>query len=95
MNVSRRAFLSRGSMGVALAGAAALVPAMGSLLKAPAETPIAPAPRSDHQPLVAHVRDASSGEISLMVGGEHVVVRDLDLASRLYGATAAPRLRGR
>ncbi len=36
MNVSRRAFLSRSSLGVALAAAAAVVPALSTVLKLPA-----------------------------------------------------------
>ena len=36
MNLSRRAFLSRSSLGVALAAAAAVVPALSTVLKLPA-----------------------------------------------------------
>jgi len=42
MNTSRRAFLSRGSLGLALAGAAALVPGLSAVLKLPAPSFAAP-----------------------------------------------------
>lgn len=86
MNVSRRAFISRGSLGLLLGGVAAAVPGLGAMLR------FAPAPSSasalslSSEPLVAHVRDMGSGEISLMVGTDKVVVRDLELAQQLYGA---------
>ena len=95
MTVSRRAFLSRGSLGVALAGAAAVVPGLSAVLKMPAPSFAVPAVPTTTEPLVAHVRDFASGEISLMVGTEHVVLRDANLAARLYGAALAPQPRGR
>ena len=81
--VSRRRFLTHGSIGVALAGALAAVPGLGAVLKAPATVP---AGASMAEPLIAHVRDLKSGEISLMVGTKHVIQRDADLAARLYDA---------
>jgi len=95
MNVSRRAFLSRGSLGVALAGAAAVLPGLSAVLKVPAPSFAVPAVPTTAEPLVAHVRDLASGEVSLMVGTEHVVLRDANLAARLYGAALAPQTRGR
>ena len=96
MNVSRRAFLSRGSLGVALAGAAAIVPGLGAVLKLPAPPLAAPAALPGiADPLVAHVRDVASGEVSLMVGTDHVVLRDANLVARLYGAARAPQSKER
>jgi hypothetical protein len=95
MNVSRRAFLSRGSLGVALAGAAAVVPGLSAVLKVPGPSLAAPALPVTVEPLVAHVRDLASGEVSLMVGTEHVVLRDANLAARLYGAALAPHRKER
>jgi len=95
MNVSRRAFLSRGSLGVALAGAAAVVPGLTAMLKLPAPAYEAPTLPITAEPLVAHVRDLASGEVSLMVGTDHVVLRDVNLAARLYGAVTAPRSKER
>jgi len=95
MNVSRRAFLSRGSLGVALAGAAAVVPGLSAVLRLPAPSVEAPTLPLTAEPLVAHVRDLASGEVSLMVGTDHVVLRDVNLAARLYGAITAPQSKGR
>ena len=89
MNLSRRAFLSRSSIGIALAGAAMAVPALGAVIKTSAAADKVSMPNGNVEPLVAHVRDLSSGEVSLMVGTEQVVVRDANLAARLYGAVFA------
>ena len=84
-DLSRRRFLGS-SFGVAMLSAVAFVPGLASVLKLPA-----PASRGLTQPglagpLVAHVRDLGSGEISLLVGTEHVIHRDRQLAARLYAA---------
>ena len=86
--VSRRRFLTHGSIGVALAGALAAVPGLGAVLKMRAAPPHA---GSMAEPLIAHVRDLKSGEISLMVGTKHVVQRDADLAARLYDVAQEER----
>jgi hypothetical protein len=81
--LSRRRFLSRGSLGVALAGALAAVPGLSAVFRMPAAvTPGAPT----GEPLIAHVRDVQSGEIALLVGTDKVIHRDADLAARLYNA---------
>ena len=38
------------------------------------------------QPLLAHVKDLSTGEISLFQGEREVVIRDPALARRLFSA---------
>jgi hypothetical protein len=83
--LSRRRFLTRGSIGVALASAAVLVPGLATVLRLPAP-PLASGAQSIAEPLVAHVRDLASGEISLLVGTDQVIHRDVDLAARLYAA---------
>ena len=95
MNLSRRTFLSRGSIGVVLGGAAAVVPGLSAALKIPSPSLSSSALPSAAEPLVAHVRDLASGEVSLMVGTDHVVVRDVNLAARLYGAALSPQSKGR
>ena len=89
MTLSRRSFLSRGSFGVAIAGAAALVPGLTAVLKLPAP-PMPGAAAASTAPLIAHVRDIASGEVSIMVGTDHVVLHDASLAARLYGAALRP-----
>jgi hypothetical protein len=89
-DLTRRRFLARGSVGVAaVAGAIAAVPGLAAALK-PADSSLAVAPGNTADPLLVHVRDFASGEISMLIGTEQVVVRDHDLAVRLYAA-AEPR----
>ncbi len=95
MAVSRRTFLGRGSLAVAAAGVLSTVPGLSGLLGA-AETE---APAADasvvgadagaanlSEPLVAHVRDLSTGEISLFNGTQEVIVRNPQLANQLARA---------
>lgn len=95
MPVTRRAFLGRGSLAVAAAGLLSSVPGLSALVGsagsdasvvdgAAAEADVGAASLSE--PLVAHVRDLSSGEISLYNGTREVLVRDPQLASRLLRA---------
>ena len=82
-DLSRRRFLSS-SVGVAMVGAVAAVPGLASVLKLQVPAGIPRARLAG--PLVAHVRDLNSGEISLLVGTNHVIHRDRELAARLYAA---------
>ncbi|HEY5025125.1 MAG TPA: twin-arginine translocation signal domain-containing protein [Acidimicrobiales bacterium] len=95
--VSRRTFLGRGSMAVAAAGVLSSVPGLSSLLTAgETEAPAADASVAGagadagaadlSEPLVAHVRDLSTGEISLFNGTREVIVRNPQLASQLARA---------
>ena len=93
--VSRRTFLGRGSLAVAAAGVLSTVPGLSGLITATetegpaADTSVAGADTeaaSLSEPLVAHVRDASTGEISLFNGAREIVVRDPQLAGRLVRA---------
>lgn len=89
---SRRTFLTKASLGVAAGVAATVASASGvatveSLLAAP------PAPAGGDageldvtavgEDVVAHVRNASTGEVSLMVGHHELVYQDRALVSRL------------
>lgn len=89
-DLTRRGFLTRGSIGVALAGTLALVPGLATARA------LGTAPGSDtrswnNEPLVAHVRNLASGEIALLVGTEQIIIRDRDLAVRLYAAARPSR----
>ena len=84
-DLSRRRFLGS-SFGVAVVGAIALVPGLASVLNLTAPAAAGLTQSRLAGPLVAHVRDLSSGEISLLVGTEHVIHRDRQLAARLYAA---------
>jgi hypothetical protein len=84
--LSRRKLLKTGSIGL-VAGVAALsgLDRLGAIpgLQLPASTPDLTAVGSD---VVAHVRDASTGDVSIMVGDREVVSRDPQLVGRLLAA---------
>ncbi|MBV9659908.1 MAG: hypothetical protein JO337_01995 [Acidimicrobiales bacterium] len=93
--MSRRAFLGRGALTAAAVGLAGSVPGLSGLVFAGA----ADAPELDNSvaqgsadlggmtgPLVAHVDDLGSGKITLFNGQSQVVVRDADLARRLFSS---------
>jgi hypothetical protein len=90
--LSRRTFLKRGSVAVALAGAASSLPGLGDMTDASqAATGSAPAELPEGanlaEPMIAHVRDLGRGEISLFVGEREVVVTDPNLATRIFHAS--------
>ena len=92
-DVSRRRLLRNGSLAVVGAGLVAAVPA-GLAPKAPvasaADRPPAsegaalPTGASLDGPLVAHVKDLSTGEIGVYLGTSEVTFRDPHLAAKLY-----------
>lgn len=79
--VTRRGFIKQTSTGLLSVGALTVVPgaAIGPHLFKPAAIPAS----SAEGPLVAHVSDAKSGEIALMVGTREIVVHDPELVARL------------
>ncbi len=90
--VSRRTFLRGTTLTAAAVGVAASVPGLSGLLAGAPST----APEVEHsltgaesdadglsEPLVAHVKDLATGEMSLYQGEREVVIRDVGLARRL------------
>jgi hypothetical protein len=93
--LSRRSFLGKSSLAIAVGGAATAVPGLGSLLQvgesdsgevggALSESEVA---ATDSSPLVAHVTDLQAGEIRLYQGERMVTYRDPGLAARLFRAS--------
>jgi hypothetical protein len=83
--LSRRTLLKKGSLGL-VAGVAALsgIDKVASISGLTADAqPDLSAVGSD---VVAHVRDASTGEVSVMVGTSEVVYHDPQLVGRLLAA---------
>jgi hypothetical protein len=93
--IGRRAFLRRGSVTVAAATVLSTVPGWSGLLN----TVSADAPEVDggatevdstagslSQPLLAHVKDLTTGEISIFQGEREFIVHDVGLAGRLAAA---------
>jgi hypothetical protein len=95
--LSRRSFLGRSSLALAAGGIATALPGLGSILEAaPAEAPeVESAAASEGElaaadldgPMIAHVKDLRTGEISLYQGEREVSFQDPGLAARLYRAS--------
>ena len=93
--LSRRGFLGKGSMTMAAAGlmASAPVGAITTLLGS-GEAPALEGETTDltelgsvvDGPVVAHIRDLATGEISVFTGEREVVIRDASVAARLLRA---------
>jgi hypothetical protein len=93
--LSRRTFLTRGSVVVAAGGAATAIPGLGSILQStPAQATEADGALTDAEvgvadqngPLVARVCDVRSGEIRIYQGESQVVFKNPALVARLYRA---------
>jgi len=85
--VTRRVFLRRASLGVAAVGVASTVPRFLRGGSAPVAVPARPLGRVTQEgPLVAHIRDANTGEIRLMIGSREVTYQNQALAHQLLEA---------
>src|SRR5436305_12730684 len=89
---SRRTFLRQNSMAFGVAGAVAAVPGLPAALESggaqATESAAAELPRGAElsEPLVAHVRDLTTGEIDLFFCERQVTHRDPHMAARLFKA---------
>ncbi len=96
-DVSRRTFLKGSSLTVAAAGLLSVVPGLPTLISEIApDSSGAEAAATDTseveagtlaEPLVLHVKDLQSGEMSLYVGEREIPYRDPALASRILRAS--------
>jgi hypothetical protein len=97
--VSRRLFLRNSGLAVAGAGVMSQIPLLSGLVGAGEADAPAAAGAADAvtagtdegaasltEPLVAHVRDLSTGEIGIFNGTREVIVKDPQLAARLFRA---------
>jgi hypothetical protein len=89
--LSRRMFLKRGSLAVAAAGALSAIPGLPALVsssevEAPSAGSVAGDAGALTEPLVAHVKDLQTGEMSLYVGEREVVYHDPRLAAVIRNA---------
>lgn len=84
--LTRRDVLKKTSAGAATLGALIVAPGLVSADVAAAGRATTHATLSEHEPLVAYVRDASAGELTLFVGTREIVVRDPKLVMRLVQA---------
>lgn len=83
--LTRRGLLKQTSLGAAAAGALLAVPALTSAQAAPV-APVARTLPTLNEPLAAFVRDAASGEITLLIGTREFTVHDPELLRRLVQA---------
>jgi hypothetical protein len=85
--LTRRAFIHTSvgaASGLAAAGALGAAPHLaGAIVRPSRGTPLA---EGAPQPMVAYVRDASRGEIALMVGDREVSYHDSEVVGRLIKA---------
>lgn len=87
--MTRRDLLKKGSLGLAGATAAGMVAGAGgipSAAAAPRRRLPMPMGRQSSDAVVAYVRDASSGEVGILVGEQEIVTHDPALARRLRNA---------
>jgi hypothetical protein len=89
--LSRRLFLTRSSLTVVAAGVASAIPALPSVVtSAEAEAPAAEEEITETEslaaPLVAHVKNLQTGEVSLYSGEREISILDRGLAARLFNA---------
>jgi hypothetical protein len=95
--LSRRSFLRSGSAAVVAVGALSALPGLPTLIgvaetQGPADAGAADAAVSEaesvplSEPLVAHIRDLSTGEIGLFSGTREISLFDPQLAARLARA---------
>ena len=94
--VTRRRFLAKASMSAAALGALAggiasglvAVPRLAGALGRVRGTTATARGTTTNQPeaMVAHVRNAKTGEVALLVGTREIIYRDPGLVARLVGA---------
>lgn len=93
--LTRRRFVKQASKGVSTIGLLAAVPGIAALPAASAATTSTSQSLASQlgtaaldEPLVLHVRDLASGEISLLSGTKEIVYHDLELVRRLVKAAS-------
>jgi hypothetical protein len=93
--LSRRAFLRRGTLTAAAVGVLGSVPGLSGLFVSGAsEAPALETGASDaetdagalSEPLLAHVKDLDTGEISVFQGEREIVIRNPAVARSLFSA---------
>ena len=85
--LTRRGFFKHTSVSVATLGMLAAVSPLAAVPEAAPEVPTAELTAASFaEPLVAHVSDLASGEVSIMVGTREVIYRDPEFVMRLLRA---------
>lgn len=85
--LSRRGFFKQTSASAATFGVLVAIPGMAVATEVVPEAPAVETSIANFtEPLLAHVSDLASGEISLMVGTREIIFRDPNLVMRLLQA---------
>lgn len=84
--ISRRGFLGKTSAGAATVGALLAVPGLAEARQESRIPPLTLTQQELEGPVVAHVRDLTSGEIAILVGTQQIVYRDKEFVARLVRA---------
>jgi hypothetical protein len=87
-DLNRRSFLRQTSVGAATLGLLASVPALAVISESPQNTTPAVAGTMVDGPLIAHVRDAATGEVALLLGCREIIFHDPQLVARLMKAAS-------
>ena len=88
--LTRRGFIRQTSAGVAATGMLVAAPQLVASTEPAADTAITasePSLAALTEPMLAHVRDATTGEVSLLVGTREIIFRDTELVMRLLKAS--------
>ena len=85
-SVTRRGFLTRTSLGAAAVGAMSVAPGIGVVGQTAEVDTSEVSPGVLSAPLVAHVQDIATGEVSIMSGTRELVIRDPQLVMRMLSA---------
>jgi hypothetical protein len=83
--VTRLSFL-KASAGAAAGAAAIGVPVASAMSADQQGVPVEPRGATPREPVVAYVRDADRGEVTLMSGTSEITYRDRNLVKRLINA---------
>lgn len=85
--LTRRSFLKQTSASAATLGLLPAVPALAVFSHSP-KAPVTDLSATLTRPMVAHVSDVASGEITLFVGDQEIVFHDPQIVARLIKAAS-------
>ena len=85
-DLNRRLFLKQTSAGAATLALLSSVSALAVISESPQDTIQEAADTTVNGPLIAHVSDAATGEVALLLGSREIIFRDPQLVARLMKA---------
>jgi hypothetical protein len=85
--LTRRGFLHRTSIGVTASGMLVAAPHLADSSSEPEVSATEQASAGLSEPMLAHVRDAATGELSILIGTREIIYRDAELVARLLKVT--------